>query len=117
MPVVSVRAFAPVMRQRVSIQPWTGNNQYGQPTYGTAQTVQCALVGQMKLVRDSKGQQVPSRSQVYLMSSMAVGPQDLVTLSTQDVGSTMTSLLQPPILGVERYPFTAGNFVTVLNLT
>ncbi len=117
MPLVTIRQFSALMRQKATITSWTGNDQYGKPTYGAATAVQCALVGDMKLVRDRTGQLVPSRSQLYLMSNMAVQPQDLVTLSTADVGSTMTSLLQPPILSVGRYPFLAGNFCTVIHLT
>lgn len=116
MPVVSVKAFAPLMRQRCTVAPYTGADAYGKPTWGTAVTFQCAVVGEQKLVRDSKGQQVPSRSTVYLMSAASVGPQDKVTLSTGDVGSTESIMTSPPIVSAGRYPFTAGMFATVISI-
>lgn len=114
---ISVRAFAPLMRQRVTVTPLTGYDAFGRPTYGTAVVYQAAVVGKMRLVRDAAGQQVPSRQTVYLMSNAAVRPEDKVTLSTGDVGSTESYAINPPILAVGRYPFTAGQFFTEIALS
>lgn len=116
MPIVSVRAFAPLMRQRVSIKAKTGYDDRGGATYGSPTVYQCAVVGEMKVVTSESGEQVPSRQAIYLMSAAAVRPEDHVTLSTGDVGSTESYALTPKIIAVERYPFTRGQFVTVVRL-
>lgn len=113
---VSVRLFGPLMRQRVTTAPRTAFDDVGSPTYGTRTTHRAAVVGEMAMVRDAHGQQVPSHQAVYLMSNAAVRPGDLVVLSTGDVGSTESYAISPPILAVERYPFLRGQFATVLRL-
>ena len=116
MPVVSVRSFAPLMTQRVRIAQFTGYDSYGAPAFGSDVTYQCAVVGEMKLVRNAQGQEVPSQHSVYIMSNLALQPADRVTLSTQDVDSTEQAALSPPIIGVGRYPFLRGQFCTVAYL-
>jgi hypothetical protein len=116
MGVPTVRAFAPLMRQRVSIEPCSTYDSYGAPSYGTAVVYQCAVVGEMKMIMKADGQEVPSKQAVYLMSNAAVRPEDRITLSTGDVGSTESYAINPAIVAIERYPFTAGQFVTVVRL-
>lgn len=116
MPVVSVRQFAPLMRQRVAIAPNTGFDGFGQPTFGADVTYQSAVVGDMKMIRDANGQQVPSKQTIYLMSAAAIRPEDRVTLSTGDAGSTQSFAINPPILAVSRFPFVNGQFATVVYL-
>lgn len=116
MPIITVRAFAPLMRQRVSIARRASYDAYGEATYGTAVQYQAAVVGEMKMVTDRNGQQVPSRQAVYLMSADPVRPEDRITLSTGDVGSTESWALNPEILSVARYPFVNGQFVTCVFL-
>jgi len=113
--MISVRAFAPLMKQRVSIARKTGAyDDFGQPSYAAAVTYQCAVVGEMRKVVKASGEEVPSRQQIILMSNAHVTPEDRVTLSTSDVGSTESYALQPEILAVSRYPFVNGQFVTEL---
>ena len=116
MPILSVRQFSPLMTQRVSIAHRTGFDNYGKPTFGSDTVYQAAVVGQMRLVRDLTGQQVPARQSIYLMSNLAVEPDDRVTLSTADVGSTEPYALTPPIIAVSRYPFLRGQYATVIHL-
>lgn len=111
---VNVRMFAPLMRQKVLIAPKSSYDSYGDVTYGTDVRYQCAVVGEMKLVQNEKGQQVPSRQTIYLMTNAAVRPEDRVTLSTGDVGSTESFAISPGIVAVGRYPFTRGQFATVV---
>lgn len=113
---LSVRQFASLMRQRVTIAPKTGYDSYGKATYGTGVVYQCAVVGMMKMVRTGKGEEAPSKQQVYLMSNAAIRPEDQITLSTEDAGSTESFAINPPILSVGRYPFTAGQFFTEVDL-
>ena len=116
MAVLSIRQFAPLMTQTVAIAPWTGYDAYGQPSWGSDVTYKAAVIGEIKLVRDKTGQTVPSKQRVYLMGAPAIGPEDRVTLSTGDVGSTEQYAIRPPILAVGRYPFTVGQFFTEVSL-
>jgi len=117
-PAISVRSFAPLMRQRVTVNPIvassSGYDDYGNASYGASVVYQCAVVMEMKLVTDAQGQQVPSGTQVYLASAAAVRPEDRITLSTADVGSTESYAINPRIISVQRYPFTRGQFVTCI---
>lgn len=116
MAVVSIRSFAPLMKQRVRIARRESYGDYGAATYSADVTYQCAVIGEMRMVRNAAGVEVPSSQSVYLMSNAHVTPEDRITLSTQDVGSTETYALQPEILAVGRYPFLCGQFLTVLHL-
>ena len=113
---VSVRMFAPLMRQTVQIAPKTGYDGYGNAAFGSAVTHQCAVVGEMKLVKNERGQDVPSKQTIYLMSAAAIRPEDQVTLSTGDVGSTESFAINPSIVAVGRFPFTRGQFATCVYL-
>ena len=119
MPLMSVRQFAPLMRQTVQLSASTGTYDFdGQVTYGANVAYQCAVVGEIKTVLNGQGQEVPSAQAVYLMSNAPIRPDPdyKITLSTGDAGSTETYALSPPILAVSRYPFTRGQFATVLYL-
>ena len=116
MPGFSVRAFAPLMTQRCTIAPKTSYGDYGAASYGAAVTYQCAVVGEMKRVVNAAGDEVPSHQQVYLMSNAAIRPEDKITLSTGDVGSTESYAINPSIVAVSRYPFTRGQFFTMISL-
>lgn len=112
MAIITVRQWAPLMTQRVTIKPFAGYDKFGKPSYGTGVVYQCAVVGEMKLIRDATGQEIPSKQTVYLMSNAAIRPEDQITLSTGDVGSTQSYAINPKILNVTRYPFLRGQFVT-----
>lgn len=116
MPALSVRAFAPLMTQRVTVARKSSYGDYGEGGYSAGVVYQGALVGEMKAVRRANGDEAVSSQSFYLMTNAGFTPEDQVTLSTQDVGSTESWALQPQILAVERYPFTRGQFCTVLRL-
>lgn len=116
MGVVSIRQFAPLMRQRVTIESNAGYDEYGVASYSTGVVYNAAVIGDMKMVRDKHGQDVPSKQTIYLMSNAPIRPEDRITLSTGDVGSTESFAVNPPIIAVGRYPFTAGQFLTVVYL-
>lgn len=114
MAVITVRAFSRLMRQTATIAPRTGYDEFGKPAFGTPVTYRGAYVGQVKLVRDQHGKEVPSRGAFYMMSNAAISAEDQVTLSTGDVGSTESYAVTPKIVSVERYPFVQGQFCTVV---
>ena len=116
MPVISIRSFAPLMRQRVTVERLSSYDSDGEASYGSGVAYQAAVVGETKMVTNTHGQEVPSRQAIYLMSGDPVRPVDRVTLSTGDVASTEEWALRPEILAVDRYPFVGGQFLTVIRL-
>lgn len=114
----SVRQFAPLMTQQVKIAAVcsTGYDDYGNAQFGADVTYQCAVVGEMKMVTNDRGQEVPSQHTVYLMGNPAVRPEARITLSTDDVGSTESYAINPDIVAIGRYPFLRGQYCTVVYL-
>lgn len=105
-----IHGWASMLRQTVSIAPMTGRDVQGKPTYGSATSYRCRLVGERRQVLDAQGQQVMSRQTVYLMTNAIVHPEDRITLSTADIGSTESWAITPPILASSRYPDNSGGF-------
>lgn len=116
MPVVTVRAFAPLMKQRATFYPAGAYDRDGDATFGAGVTYRGALVVKMELVRTASGQEAPSRQAFYVMGNPAIRPEDKIVLSTGDVGSTESYAISPKILSVERFPFTRGQYCTVVRL-
>ena len=116
MAVLNVRAFAPLMKQSVTIERKSGYGDYGETSFSAGVVYRCCVVGNIKKVRKSDGEEAVSSQQVYLQSNLGFTPEDRITLSTNDVGSTETWALQPEILAVSRYPFLAGQFFTEISL-
>jgi hypothetical protein len=112
----NINVFAPLMRQRVTIEPFSSYDGYGNASYGSAITYEGAVVGRMERVTGFDGQEVPSRQTIYLKSDAALRPEDKITLSTGDVGSTETYAINPTILSIGRFPMggTAGCTVVYL---
>lgn len=118
-PVVSIRAFAPLMQQTVLIQRMTGYGDYGERvhTTSTGETYRAAVYGEQRKIRLENGDEVPSRVTAVLQSNAAIRPEDRITLSTEDVGSTESFAINPEILAVDRYPLGRfGQFVTVVRM-
>ena len=111
-----INIFQPLMRQHVTIAPFSGYDGYGAASYGAGVAYNAAVVGDVKRVVGVDGQEVPSTQTVYLKSNAAVRPEDRITLSTEDVGSTETYAIQPPIMAVGRFPFGGTQACTVVYL-
>ncbi len=88
-----------LMFHTVTVEPFTGRDEYGRPTYGAATQYRARVVGMQRLVRTPDGAEKVSATTVYLASAPGVGPEDRVTLPD---GS------QPPILVVSRMPDDRG---------
>lgn len=116
MPGLTVRAFAPLMTQRATLERKSSYDAYGAANYAAGVVYQGALVGEIKAVRRANGDEAVSSQSFYMMTNAGFTPEDRITLSTEDVASTESWALQPEILAVERYPFTRGQFATVLRL-
>ena len=104
------------MKQRATVARKSSYGSYGEVSYAAGVVYQGALVGEMKAVRRANGDEAISSQSFYMMAAAGFTPEDRITLSTEDVASTESWALQPEILAVERYPFTRGQFATVLRL-
>lgn len=97
-----------MMKQSIAIANLSGRDGDAMPTYGSATTYQCRLVGKRKMVRNARGEEVVSSQHALLASGVMVLPDAKVTLSTSDVGSTEDWALHPPIVATARYPDETG---------
>ncbi len=88
-----------LMPHTVTVEPLTGRDDYGRPTYGAAVQYRARVVGKQKLVRAADGAERVSATTVYLASAPGVGPEDRITLPD---GS------RPPILAVSKVPDEKG---------
>ena len=112
----NVNVFSKLMQQHVTIEPFTAYDAYGVASYGSAVSYEAAVVGKIERVVTVEGQEVPSRQTVYLKSNVMMRPEDRITLSSGDVGSTESYATQPAIVSIGRYPMgtTAGCTVVYL---
>jgi|TARA_R110002020_G_scaffold363307_1_gene575604 hypothetical protein len=112
----NVNVLSPLMKQSVSIAPFQSYDGYGDASYGASVDYEAAVVGDIKRVVTQDGQEVPSRQTIYLKSAVMVRPEDQITLSTSDVGSTEPYAINPPILSVGLFPLGAHRGCTVIYL-
>lgn len=113
---MSVRAWQSMFTQTIRVSPYTGVDGYGKASYGQAVDYRARVVGRMRMARDVSGKEVVSTQTVYLQSNDAIDPKDKVTLSTGDVGSTDPVRINPPLIGVGRFPDEQGQLYTTLYL-
>jgi len=112
----NVNIFAPLMRQRVTVAPFSSYDSYGSASYGSGVVYEGAVVGKSEKIIGADGQEVLSRQTIYLKSDAALRPEDQITLSTGDVGSTESYAINPTILSIGRFPFGGSQGCTVVYL-
>ncbi len=95
-------------RQTVQVAARTGVDGYGEPTYGSNTGYRVRISGKRRLVRNFSGEEVMATHTVHFAATPAIGAHDRITLSTNDVNSTETGALTPPILNVGKYPDDLG---------
>jgi len=69
------------LTQTVSIAPYSGSNEYGESTYGSAVTYDARVVMTQKVLVDDKGNKRLSSCQIYLDGSCPVTSISKITLS------------------------------------
>jgi hypothetical protein len=94
--------FLDFLRQTITVEPFTGRNQFGAPTYGAAVSYNARVGGKQMLVRDTQGQQVVSRQQVWIATAAVIKIVDRLTLPAGYDPQV------PVILSVERPPDETG---------
>ena len=99
--------FEDLMPNTCYRHPYSGQNQYGEPTFSSQVAVQCRVVHKPTLLRQSGGgevsgaeQEVVSAATIYCAGSPGWGMRDKITLPD---GTT------PIILDVRRYPDEDGD--------
>lgn len=100
--------FVDWMPSEITWEPRTGVDLHGAASYGAAQTLQCRVVYQQKLVLDDKGQQRMSNVTVYLKDAPGVAIRDRITLPAGLVPAT------PQLLTVARQQDDTGAMVEIL---
>jgi hypothetical protein len=105
---MSVSRWFDMMPQTVSIATRSSLNDFGEPSFGADVSYKARIVGRAENVVDWTGQEVFSRSHIYLGSNAKIGAGDRVTLSTDDVASTGQEIVSPTILAVNHVPDQTG---------
>lgn len=72
--------IADYLNQNASWQSKTGNNSYGEPTYGAATTIYCRFEAKHSLVRNANGVVIDSMAKMYCVENILEG--DLITYPT-----------------------------------
>ncbi len=72
--------FRELMTQTVTVQPQSGNNAAGEPTFGDAITIRCRIQGTIKEIRAADGLTRMSSALVILDGVYGIEPQDKLTL-------------------------------------
>ena len=98
----------PFCRQTVQHAARTAVDGYGEPTYGANTSYRVRISGKRRLIRNFAGEEVMAAHTVYFATVPTIGAHDRITLSTNDVNSTETGALTPPILNVGKYPDEFG---------
>ena len=97
--------FLDMLTETVAIKPWSSQDEYSEPTYGTSVNYKARVSGKRTLVRNAEGQEVVSTHAVYLGQYLAASTKDEITLPDGT---------KPPILSVKQSPDDAGGYATVL---
>lgn len=97
-------ALLDLLRQTVTIEPYTGPDPFGAPGYGPPVEYPARVRREAKMVRASDGEERVSSTVVWLDGAAQVGPQDRITMPD---GS------HPPILAVESSPDETGETYVV----
>jgi len=88
-------ALLSLMPDTITLEAYSTQNAYNEPTYAAATTHQCRVQGRVKMVRTVQGDEKVSTVQVYLATAAGVTVRDRVTLPTRFTPR------QPVILAVD----------------
>lgn len=80
------------LQQQLLIERWSGQDVYGQASYLPVIRCFCRVQNQQEIIRDQRGQEIVSKTNIYVDSAVVVGLKDRITLPDGT---------QPPILQVK----------------
>ena len=107
------RPLYDMCRQSVTIEPYStagAHDGYGAPEYGTAVEYRARIVNKSQLVIGRDGNEVASRTVVWLADDVQVDPRSRVTLPASAAYSNGD--YNPKILAVEYYPDAVAGGLT-----
>jgi hypothetical protein len=87
--------FDDLMNDTITIEPFTGRDGYGTPSYGASVSYACRINGEQRQVTNVFGVDVTSKARIYLMDTPVIGALDRLTLPAGNVPQ------QPPIIAVD----------------
>lgn len=110
---MSLPELSSFYRQTVTIEPHTGTDGYGQPTFGSGVTHRCRIAGNRRLFTNDKGEDVVATHAIWFAGSPTVKELDRFTLSTDLVNSTEDGVRRPTITALGRYVDDRGRTCVV----
>ena len=94
--------FRALMPHLIIVTPYSAQNRYGEPTYGTAKEYKGRVQQKVRQVRDLTGEERVSMVTIFLDTTDAITPRDKLTLPAGFTPQT------PPIISVARQSDEAG---------
>ena len=73
-------SFTGLLPDSVTIEPYTGADGYGAPTFGSAISYKARIEWGPKNVLDAQGQEVVSKARVFIATSNAIDTRSRITL-------------------------------------
>jgi len=107
---MAISEFADFLNQDITVEPFQGNDGYGEPIFGASVAYKARCVGKTKVVRDANGVERVSNQTVYVLSTQSFGAKDRITLPVN------YSPQQPTIVSVGLYPDERGMHHSVIYL-
>tara|TARA_R100001086_G_scaffold234689_1_gene157072 strand:- start:622 stop:990 length:369 start_codon:yes stop_codon:yes gene_type:complete len=73
--------FLELMPYTVTVAPKSGQNQYNEPTFGTAVSYQARIAGKIMELRSKKGEEVTTTFELWLDTTDVIAPDAQLTLT------------------------------------
>lgn len=73
--------FLELMPYTVTVAPKSGQNQYNEPTFGTAVSYQARIAGKIMELRSKKGEDVTTTFELWLDTTDVIAPDAQLTLT------------------------------------
>jgi len=91
-----------LMPHEITVAPYSSQDRYGAPTFGTAVSYTALVQQKVRQVRDLAGEERVSMVTVYVNTTTAITPRDKLTLPAGFTPQT------PPIISVARQSDESG---------
>ena len=97
-----------MMPHTITVAPYSSDDRYGAPTFGTAVSYTALVQQKVRQVRNLAGEERVSMVTVYVNTTAAITPKDRLTLPAGFTPQT------PPIISVARQSDESGLHHTVI---
>jgi len=98
-----IDALAEFCVSPILIEPYAGQDEYGDPNFGSSVSYQGRIELKNRMVRDDQGQERVARGKIFLQTQDSISPKDRITLPSA------YSPTNPEILAI--YPVQADEGV------